>query len=79
MKESISRLGHLTQVIFIGDSTFYRLSKDRKIWEELERKHAAIMMACSSDKTENILYRLNHSLDFTEITTTPLIFVMIGQ
>jgi hypothetical protein len=78
MRESIAALGHLTRVLFIGDSVLFRLSKNATIWHSLENKYAAIMLACPGDRTENILHRFTAYPHLFNISTKPLIILSAG-
>jgi len=66
------------QVIFDGDSItdFFR-SRAPEIWQSYEARYHAIDFGISGDKTENVLYRLEHGQ--AKGMHPKLIFLMIGH
>ena len=66
------------KVIFDGDSiTDYFRDRGREIWQTYETKYHAIDFGISGDRTENVLYRLNHGQ--AKGMHPKLIFLMIGH
>jgi len=66
------------QVIFDGDSiTDYFRDRAREIWQTYEARYHAIDFGISGDKTENLLYRLDHGQ--AKGMHPRLIFLMIGH
>jgi len=65
-------------VIFDGDSiTDYFRDRAREIWQSYEARYHAIDFGISGDKTENLLYRLDHGQ--ANGMHPRLIFLMIGH
>ena len=78
--ESVDRLGSKTKLIFIGDLLFYRMSRNRTRWNELEMKYAAINLGSPSDRTENLLHRFSGGNVLSNITAkSPLVVAMFGS
>lgn len=68
----------LVQVIFDGDSiTDYFRDRAKEIWQSYETKYHAIDFGISGDRTENVLYRLDHGQ--AKGMHPKLIFLMIGH
>jgi len=66
------------QVIFDGDSiTDYFRDRAKDIWQTYETRYHAIDFGISGDKTENVLYRLDHGQ--AKGMHPKLIFLMIGH
>ena len=77
--ENVQRLGSMTKLIFVGDSLFYRVSKIRAKWTQLESDYAAINLGSPGDRSEHILYRYRKGNVLNNITATaPLVVMMVG-
>ena len=77
--ENVVRLGELTELLFIGDTAFYRISKNRTRWSALERDYAAINLGSPGDRTEHLLHRFKEASILSGINaSSPLVIAMIG-
>jgi hypothetical protein len=57
VEENVQRLGGMTNLIFIGDSFFYKVSKSKARWSSFEEKNAALNLGSPGDRSEHVLYR----------------------
>ena len=79
IRENVARLGEITELLFIGDTAFYRISKNRTRWSVLERDYAAINLGSPGDRTEHLLHRFKESSILSGINaSSPLVIAMIG-
>ena len=80
IRENVVRLGEITELLFIGDTAFYRISKNKTRWSELERDYAAINLASPGDRTEHLLHRFEVSSILSGINANnPLVIALIGS
>lgn len=78
--ESVDKFGSKTKLIFIGDLLFYKMSRNRTRWSELEMKYGAINLASPSDRTEHLLHRFSGGNVLSNITAkSPLVVAMFGS
>jgi hypothetical protein len=79
IKDNVGRLGKMTKLIFVGDSFFYKVSRNATRWNGLENSYAAINLGCPGDRTEHVLHRYNGGTILTNISSSsPLVITMIG-
>ena len=79
IRENVLRLGSITKVLFLGDSLFYKVSRNKARWTDLENNYAAINIGSPGDRSEHILHRFHRGNVLLNITSpSPLVFVMIG-
>ena len=79
IKENVERLGSMSEAIFLGDSVFYRICRNKTRWSHLEKKYAAINLGSPGDRTEHLLHRFSDGRILSNITSTsPLVVAMIG-
>lgn len=78
--ESVEKFGSTSELIFVGDLLFYRMSRNRTRWPEYETKYAAINLGSPADRTEHLLHRYNDGNILVNITAkSPLVVAMIGN
>mmetsp|Transcript_14139 Transcript_14139/g.13669 ORF Transcript_14139/g.13669 Transcript_14139/m.13669 type:complete len:432 (-) Transcript_14139:480-1775(-) len=79
VEENVQRLGGMTNLIFIGDSFFYKVSKSKARWSSFEEKNAALNLGSPGDRSEHVLYRFREGNVLSNITSDgPLVVTMIG-
>ena len=79
VKENVERLGSISELVFIGDSFFYKVSKNRTRWTALENKYGAINLGSPGDRSEHLLHRCSNGNILSNITAEgPLVVVMMG-
>jgi hypothetical protein len=79
IKENVERLGSMSEAIFLGDSVFYRICRNKTRWSHLEKNYAAINIGSPGDRTEHLLHRFIDGRILSNITSTsPLVVAMIG-
>jgi hypothetical protein len=80
MMESVNRLGKMSQLLFIGDSFFFKFPKANNKWTTLESKYGAINLGAPGERTEHILNRFQNGHILKNITTKrPMVLAMIGS
>lgn len=79
IRENVIRLGEITELLFVGDTAFYRISKNKTRWSLLERDYAAINLGSPGDRTEHLLHRFREASLLSGINASnPLVIAMIG-
>ena len=79
IKENVERLGSMSELIFLGDSVFYRICRNKTRWMNLEKNYAAINLGSPGDRTEHLLHRFSEGRILSNITSVrPLVVTMIG-
>lgn len=79
IKENVERLGSISEAIFLGDSVFYRICRNKTRWSHLEKNYAAINLGSPGDRTEHLLHRFSDGRILSNITSaSPLVVTMIG-
>ena len=79
MMENVNRLGKMSQLLFIGDSFFFKFPKAHTKWTTLESKYGAINLGAPGERTEHILNRFQNGHILKNITTKrPMVLAMIG-
>jgi hypothetical protein len=79
IKENVERLGSMAEALFLGDSVFYRICRNKTRWSHLEKNYAAINLGSPGDRTEHLLHRFSDGRILSNITSTsPLVVAMIG-
>ena len=77
--ENVDRLGPICELIFVGDSFFYKVSKNKTRWALLENNYAAINLGSPGDRSEHLLYRYSNGNLLSNITAVgPLVVLMVG-
>ena len=80
MVDTTKRLGSMASLIFVGDSLFYKLSKNATYWNNYEKNYAAINLGSPADRTEHLLYRFRNGTILKNITSnSPLVVIGIGS
>ena len=76
---NVQKLGSMTELIFVGDTLFFKLSKIRAKWNPLEKKYAAINLGSPWDRSEHILHRYSEGNVLRDITAHgPVVVMMVG-
>ena len=77
--ENVDRLGSICELIFIGDSFFYKVSKNKARWTLLENNYGAINLGSPGDRSEHLLHRYSNGNILSNITAvSPLVVLMVG-
>ena len=77
--DNVDRLGPICELIFVGDSFFYKVSKNKTRWALLENNYAAINLGSPGDRSEHLLYRYSNGNLLSNITAVgPLVVLMVG-
>lgn len=74
------RFGAETRVLFVGDSTVFRLTRNYTFWNDLEKRYAAMYFSVPTFTTENIIHLLSSTSHVKDITSNePLVFLSAGN